>query len=968
MPRSGLGGPMVDLFRFIEHEFALPVTVDVIDLANDSDFQRTLDDAADGDDVEQAAAQLRELASGFLEQNVPSLETDPAAEALATWPATLQSLEDISSATVKSASQAHFGRALGELTASDEFGSLNTLLQNVAVAVKLVTGFDKVDSAKVATQVRAAAFLQHVDNADPPELDRPEVARLLTRPLQVPTAPLAALSAAAQLHGSRPPTPPDGTPPDGGTHDPQTDTTLRTERDLLQSVEDLITRVRPEDLRVLALERGEEMDVSWSEQERGRIGIEGEGAMVFSALRLGDEVVSRFADVELEAVRALGVDVSEQPVVASLERIGQRIEKLNQHLLPLDVATRVPVVQVGAHLVARLPKAPLGLQPLPDEPATASKPVMRPVGYGNLQVVRQELLGYEAGEVSHIENVLPHEAFTRSTERTDLTETIQTDASIRTQHAERDQQSTDRSELAAETQREAGHEASTTGPGMTSSDYGKLVENKKSSYAQTVVARSLDTVTQQVRSQRVARESRTFVERVEHVLDNTGDQPLRGIYQWVDKRYNLRVMNYGRRLLYDVVLPEPAAFLTRALEESAQPENFELVKPLPPAVDPAGLNRSNYQWWAARYGVTGSVSPPPAVFDRTTCMVQDLDGSHTVDAYGTPLQLAQTGATAIRIPEGYRAVRGYVQRVNAAYVGEPGERQLEVFLGESYFVRSRRGEGLNQSFRMAGETGDIPVTYRTFHPVVLLPFAVGIVCQRTDEAHAAWQLKTHAAIVAGYQRQLAEYEDKLNRHVTAARARMAAAGGYAHNPDVVRDELRRAFIFLLLGEQPSALLPTPVPAPTPWDPALPDPVTVRDWGAMVAFFERAFEWENLMFTCYPYYWARKQRWSELVLVQDADPQFEEFLKAGAARVVLPVRPGFEAALAHFQETGDVWLGEEIPDMFGANYVSIIEEIKGANHAPGEEVVVDEWTVRLPTTLVQLRDDATLPSWPSTPEP
>jgi hypothetical protein len=104
----------------------------------------------------------------------------------------------------------------------------------------------------------------------------------------------------------------------------------------------------------------------------------------------------------------------------------------------------------------------------------------------------------------------------------------------------------------------------------------------------------------------------------------------------------------------------------------------------------------------------------------------------------------------------------------------------------------------------------------------------------------------------------------------------------------------------------------------------------------------------------------------MILTQDVDPQFEAFLKAGAARLVIPARPGFEAALAHFQETGDLWLGEELPDMFSDFYVSIIAEIKAANYAPGDEICVDQWEVTLPTTLVMLKDDDTLPSWPKTP--
>ncbi len=138
----------------------------------------------------------------------------------------------------------------------------------------------------------------------------------------------------------------------------------------------------------------------------------------------------------------------------------------------------------------------------------------------------------------------------------------------------------------------------------------------------------------------------------------------------------------------------------------------------------------------------------------------------------------------------------------------------------------------------------------------------------------------------------------------------------------------------MLGEHAATALPTPVPD---WG-SLPDPAKVRDWGAVVAFFERAFEWDNLMYVFHPYFWGRRSRWKGTILLRDANPRFEAFLKAGAARVVVPVRPGFEAALAHFQETGDVWMGEEIPDMFGENYVSIIAEIKANNRAPGEEVL------------------------------
>ena len=43
-------------------------------------------------------------------------------------------------------------------------------------------------------------------------------------------------------------------------------------------------------------------------------------------------------------------------------------------------------------------------------------------------------------------------------------------------------------------------------------------------------------------------------------------------------------------------------------------------------------------------------------------------------------------------------------------------------------------------------------------------------------------------------------------------------------------------------------------------------------------------------------------------------------------------------------------------------MSIIAEIKARNATPGDEVCVAEWEVRLPTTLVMLKEDEKLPEW------
>ena len=118
-----------------------------------------------------------------------------------------------------------------------------------------------------------------------------------------------------------------------------------------------------------------------------------------------------------------------------------------------------------------------------------------------------------------------------------------------------------------------------------------------------------------------------------------------------------------------------------------------------------------------------------------------------------------------------------------------------------------------------------------------------------------------------------------------------------------------------------------------------------------------------MYFFYPYYWGRKDNWLNHALLQDVDPLFAEFLKAGAARLVIAVRPGFEQAITHFLETGQIWDGGDLPLITSPLYLSIIEEIRERDQAKGDEIPQGEpWDVHLPTTLVRVRPENSLPSW------
>jgi hypothetical protein len=221
-----------------------------------------------------------------------------------------------------------------------------------------------------------------------------------------------------------------------------------------------------------------------------------------------------------------------------------------------------------------------------------------------------------------------------------------------------------------------------------------------------------------------------------------------------------------------------------------------------------------------------------------------------------------------------------------------------------------------------------------------------------------WRLATHAAITQAYTKLLADYNDKL----AALKAFSSSMQGHdpASNVSIVKNELKRSVMALLtdrMYESFNAIDPSTDP------PDQPNTWEVPFEGPTIRFFEQAFEWDQILYVFYPYFWARHRKWADYLKADDPDSQFADFLRAGWARVTLPVRPWFEVAVAHYLETGEVWDGGTIPPINSPLYVSILTEIEERLQKPGEEQPQGTpWEVRLPTQLVRVRHGQELPRW------
>ncbi|MBA3899312.1 MAG: hypothetical protein H0X62_03735, partial [Bacteroidetes bacterium] len=267
---------------------------------------------------------------------------------------------------------------------------------------------------------------------------------------------------------------------------------------------------------------------------------------------------------------------------------------------------------------------------------------IQPVGVADLMVVQQKILKFDFGEVAHIENILQSEKKNREHRKLKRVEEYYLQETENYSETERDTQTTERFSLEREASKiiqEANqiHSTKESGLGVTlSAGYGPVEvsasfntstingsisntssiesERNASSYAKEVTSKALKRVIERVREQR----SRTTIDEVieinSHGFDNTeGTGHVTGIYHWVDKYYEAKIVNYGKRLMFEFMIPEPAAFhiYSRMLKASS---SDIIIKPKHPKeyniVNADSISRTNYKNYCAFYNVQNATPPP----------------------------------------------------------------------------------------------------------------------------------------------------------------------------------------------------------------------------------------------------------------------------------------------------------------------------------------------------------------------
>lgn len=587
-----------------------------------------------------------------------------------------------------------------------------------------------------------------------------------------------------------------------------------------------------------------------------------------------------------------------------------------------------------------------------------------PSGLGQLLVVRQHLKCYERSEISHIENVLKGETRKRDHRRSMTTEETFLVEQITERTEERHLETTERFELSSEVQRISKEELKRKAELNVSGKYGPTVEfevtagidssNSKEKttkvaqeFAQETTSKAVNKITERVREQRTFKVIEEIEEANHHGFVNNSDSNITGIYQWLNKVYEAQIYDYGLRLLFDIIIPEPAAFLISAFNARQSETTPRLSEPPEFKKRPDQLTESNYYLYVQQYGAKDVQAPPEPL---TTVSKTFILTDHEDD--WEKVRHAEGGE--INIPEGYEAVYGYM---TATKSGSTSKNSAVAIHLDRYWYNFPMNQTIN-STPMNNQQGAIPVAWRAF-AVSAAAATIEIRCRRTVAAMNQWRLDTHEKIRTAYEARLSEYHAEQDKLALEVKEELEG-GNPADNKRLAETELKRAAISIIANKrQLFDLIDIDF-----HDIPFVDLSARLNADPIIRFLEQAFEWENMNYLYYPYFWGRKEpHWKQKILFESSDSDFGQFVRAGAARLQLAVRPGFEDAVDHFLKTCEPWQGGDLPTITDPLYLPFADELAAQLGRPSDEVPVgDPWDVRVPTNLVILRADSNLPKW------
>ena len=694
-----------------------------------------------------------------------------------------------------------------------------------------------------------------------------------------------------------------------------------------------------------------------------------------------------FGNNTLETVQAKLINESDSHVTYQLSPSGIEINDINTTIdIEADINTQIKDNKSLKSLINQIPmndrvyKWPyLNINSYNDGLPGNNKVKMygvTKVGIGEYKRVEQVLCCYVPGEVSHIENIMAREYKDKETRTLVKNETTTEETSEREVENLKDTTSTDRYEMQNEISKviasnqafqqtanfkyDGGMYSAGGDTSFSTGSSSSSTTNNSEHLAKELTERALQRIVEKTSYKRTSKMLIEHEDIYKHGFDNRkGDKHVVGIYRWVDKIYENQLVNYGKRLMYDFMVPEPSKNFKywMTLDPKKNLNAAYLVEPIKPSV--LGMNsrtditKDTYAKFAAQYDAEVNKCPESAIvlakgFGDTPNKSGGVDNDRVNGGYQFELPIPEGyvcktisfSCTQTLAGQDYNKTKGYYT------VG----RYIKILLEDSAYSSTIIPVYDIEKF--------IPVTADT-HDVGSFSIQVVGNCEIKSEYFGNWQSETYMKVMEAYKRKLQEYNDAMVAALSANNTSETHID-YNFNPLIGRSieqrELKRICIELM--SKPYGLN-TGRNNYNPLD-TINQTIKVNNdsnfesHSSQARFFEQAFDWSLISYIFYPYYWGEEKEWNHLIKESSsADTLFQAFLQAGMARVTVPVRLGFEKAVMFYLDTGNIWMGKGyVLDGLDDLYLSIEKELEVV-----EGHVEARWLSTVPTALTIIQTEA-----------
>jgi hypothetical protein len=610
------------------------------------------------------------------------------------------------------------------------------------------------------------------------------------------------------------------------------------------------------------------------------------------------------------------------------------------------------------------------------------------LGVGLLMRVIDQVVGYEAGGLARVANVPKGTKKESEFKRMTRTEEIEERESDLLERTETVHETDERSALKEESEKALSFEMSVRALGGFSASYGP-VSVEASAAAETALGvssmtrtasdfakRIVDKATSEIVKRQLSRSRATRIVQIDtrdlEGVDNVGGAGhVTAIYQWIDEVHEGRLLNYGARLFFEFIVPEPGRTLMWGAEAAAARAE---VGEAPPSFDLEmdDIDEESYLDLGLLYRA-GTLPAPP---EEETYVAKSLKAGETVTEHTDKRTNFVVTDDSLTVPDGYSIHKVYAV-ATSTFAVDTGNARWTVEIGRfskgdtyNLALKKKRSQDLiieaaEDSLRPRGRNMPILISGLENRPLAV---SVTLRLRRTQALFDSWRSEVYSALRKAHQRLVSDYEEKR-----AANAAQNGPGYSARNParqrQIEREEIKRGAIEILTGQHFDAFgaIGTSVGIGRP----VIDFKEAASEGTYARFFETAFEWEQIEFVLYPYFWTNPAAaWQQRLSMTFDDPMTEAFMRAGFARVAVPVRPGFEAAALRYLSEGPAAVvgetsGTETDDVEDPPYVPVWQELierQGVTEVAPTQVG-DPWRFKLPTSHQLIRLDNVLPAPP-----